>query len=112
VRQPAAPKKVAKLNRIEKFSGQPQSAGSKLQQSSALIAARVVWPEAGSHSAVGSTFTERFAGVFPEGVNKPDPAAPRPNSPFEQAAIKARLSWLAQDTTATSAHWRFSGSSF
>lgn len=72
------------------------SAGSKLPQSSALIAARVVWPEAGSDSAFGSTCTERFAGVFPEGVNKPDPAAPRPNSPLEQAAIKARLSWLAQ----------------
>jgi hypothetical protein len=40
--------------------------------------------------------TERFAGLFPERVSKPDPALPRPNSPFEQAAIKARLSWLAQ----------------
>jgi hypothetical protein len=72
------------------------SAGSNLQQSSALVAARVVWPEAGSNSAFGSTCTERFAGVFPEGVNKPDPEATRPNSPFERAAIKARLSWLAQ----------------
>jgi Transglycosylase SLT domain len=72
------------------------SAGSKLQQSSALVAARIVWPEAGSDSAFGSTCTERFAGVFPEGVNKPDPAVPRPNSPFERAAIKTRLSWLAQ----------------
>jgi hypothetical protein len=72
------------------------SVGSKLQQSSALLAARVVWAEAGSDSAFGSTCTERFAGVFPEGVNKPDPAATRPNSAFEQAAIKARLSWLAQ----------------
>jgi Transglycosylase SLT domain len=73
-----------------------QSVGSRLPQSSPLVAARVVWPEAGSDSAFGSTCTERFAGMFPEGVNKPGPAAPRPNSPFEQAAIKARLSWLAQ----------------
>jgi hypothetical protein len=72
------------------------SAGSKPQQSSALVAARVVWPEAGSDSAFGSTCTLSFAGVFPENVNKSDPAALRPNSPFEQSAIKARLSWLAQ----------------
>jgi hypothetical protein len=72
------------------------SAGSKLKQLSALVAARIVWPEAGSDSAFGSTCTERFAGLFSEGVNKPGPAAPRPNSPFEHAAIKARLSWLAQ----------------
>jgi hypothetical protein len=72
------------------------SAGSMLQQSSALVAARAAWPEAGPDSAFGSTCTERFAGVFPEGVNKPGPAAPRPNSPFEHAAIKARLSWLAE----------------
>ena len=71
------------------------SAGSKLRQSSALVAARAVWPEAGSDGAFGSTCTERFAGVFPESVNKPDPP-PRPNSPFEQEAIKARLSWLAE----------------
>jgi hypothetical protein len=72
------------------------SAGSKPQQSSALVAARVVGPEAGSDSAFGSMCSERIVGVFPDGVNKPDPALPRPNSPFEQAAIKARLSWLAQ----------------
>jgi Transglycosylase SLT domain len=72
------------------------SAESKLQQSLALVAARVVWPEAGSDSAFGSTCTERFAGVFPEGVNKRDSAMPRPNSPFERAAINARLSWLVQ----------------
>ena len=40
------------------------SAGSKVQQS--LVAARVVWPEAGSDGAFGSTCTERFAGVFPD----------------------------------------------
>jgi hypothetical protein len=67
-----------------------------MQQSSALVAARVVGPEAGSDGAFGSTCTERFGGVFPEGVNKPDTAGSRPDSPFEQAAIKARLSWLAQ----------------
>jgi hypothetical protein len=72
------------------------SAGSKLQQSSALVAARVVWPEAGSDNAFGSMCTERFAGVFRQVVNKPDAAAPRPNSPFEQAVIKTRLSWLSQ----------------
>jgi Transglycosylase SLT domain len=71
-------------------------AGSRLQQSSALVAARVVWPETGSDSVFGLTCTERFAGVFPEVLNKPDPPALRPNSPFEQAAIKARSSWLAQ----------------
>jgi Transglycosylase SLT domain len=85
------------------------SAGTKLQQSSALVAARVIRPEAGSDSAFGSTCTGRFAGVFPEGVNKPDTAVPRPDSPFEQAAIKARLSWLAQmrtvfGCTSTSVH--------
>jgi hypothetical protein len=72
------------------------SAGSKLQQSSALVAARVARPEAASDSAFESTCTERFAGLFPEGMNKPDPPALRSNSPFEQAAITARLSWLAQ----------------
>jgi hypothetical protein len=87
---------VVYVRRVISDSRLCHSAGSRSRQSSALVAGRVVGPEAGSDSASGSTCTERFAGVFPEGVNKPDPAPPRPNSPFEQSAIKARLSWLAQ----------------
>ena len=87
---------VVYVRRIISDSRLCHSAGSKPQQSSALVAARVLGPEAGSGGAFGSTCIERIAGLFPEGVNKPDPALPRPNSPFEQAAIKARLSWLAQ----------------
>jgi hypothetical protein len=90
------PDVVVYVQRVIGDSRLCHSAGSKLQQSSALAVARAVWPEAGSDRAFGSTCTERFAGVFPEGVNKPDPSATRPNSPFEQAAIKARLSWLGQ----------------
>jgi hypothetical protein len=90
------PDVVVYVRRVIGDSRLCHSTESKLQQSSTLVAARVVWPEAGSDGALGSTCTLRFAGVFPEGVNKPDPAMPRPNSPFEQAAIKARLSWLAQ----------------
>jgi Transglycosylase SLT domain len=89
------PDVVVYVRRVIGDSRLCHSAGSKLQQSSALAAVRVVWPEAGSDGAFGSTCTEGFAGMFLDGVNKPDPP-PRPNSPFEQAAIKARLSWLAE----------------
>ena len=90
------PDVVVYVRRVVGDSRPCHSSGSKPQQSSALGAARVVRPEAGSDSAFGSMCTLSFAGVSPENVNKPDPAPPRPNSPFEQAAIKARSSWLAQ----------------
>jgi len=87
---------VVYVRRVIGDSGLCRSAGSKPLQSSALVAERVIWPEARSHSAFGSMCTQRLAGAFPEGANKSNPAALRSNSPFEHAAIKARLSWLAQ----------------